>query len=150
VEINIPVKSLGGSGFTVVGGVLTTPLILSRNPLEDLEAATKQYVDLKSSSIRAETITSGTLEVDRFPSFTGDVVSEAGSGVIELNLTGVTPGVYTKVTVNSKGRVTVGGFIDEIDIPNLNWNKITTGMFLDLLHARLYQLNLYIQLIKPT
>ncbi len=127
MQVSIPFRSLGGGGFSTAGGSLTTPLILAGNPTAALEATPKQYVDSKVSSITAESVTSGILASNRFPSFSGDVVSNAGSGVINLNTTGVTAGTYTKLTVNGKGRVTVASGLSEIDIPNINWNKITIG-----------------------
>ncbi|MGZ3842660.1 MAG: beta strand repeat-containing protein [Bdellovibrio sp.] len=44
-----------------------------------------------------------------------------------LTTTGVTAGTYPKVTVDVKGRVTVGANLSATDIPNLDWSKITTG-----------------------
>ena len=46
---------------------------------------------------------------------------------ITLNDTGITPGTYEKVTVDSKGRVTSGGDLVAADVPSLDWSKITTG-----------------------
>jgi len=44
-----------------------------------------------------------------------------------LIVTGVPAGTYTKVTVDTKGRVTVGASITSVDIPNLPASKITSG-----------------------
>ena len=41
--------------------------------------------------------------------------------------TGVTPGTYTKVTVNAKGTVTNGGSLVATDIPNLPASILTSG-----------------------
>jgi hypothetical protein len=41
--------------------------------------------------------------------------------------TGVTPGTYTKVTVNDKGAVTVGGTLVAADIPSLPASILTSG-----------------------
>jgi hypothetical protein len=43
--------------------------------------------------------------------------------------TGVTPGIYTKVTVNSRGQATSGGLLTETDIPSLGASKIGSGVF---------------------
>lgn len=43
--------------------------------------------------------------------------------------TGVSPGTYTKATVNSRGQVTSGGQITEEDIPSLGASKINSGVF---------------------
>ncbi|MGZ3802382.1 MAG: beta strand repeat-containing protein, partial [Bdellovibrio sp.] len=44
-----------------------------------------------------------------------------------LTTTGVTAGTYPKVTVDVKGRVTLGANLSATDIPNLDWSKITSG-----------------------
>lgn len=40
----------------------------------------------------------------------------------------VTPGTSTKVTYDSKGRITAGNGLMASDIPALDWSKITTGL----------------------
>ncbi|MNB96350.1 hypothetical protein D3C75_435490 [compost metagenome] len=59
---------------------------------------------------------------------TGDVT---GSGATAITLTladsGVAAGTYTKVTVDSKGRVTGNSVLSASDIPSLDWGKIATG-----------------------
>ena len=56
---------------------------------------------------------------------TGDVVASGpGIGTSALSDTGVTPGVYTKVTVDSKGRVTTGGSLSDADVTS----KVLTGL----------------------
>lgn len=51
------------------------------------------------------------------------------SGAVTLSLSNVgTPGTYTKVTIDSQGRVTNGiATLADADIPSLDWSKITTG-----------------------
>lgn len=129
MQVNIPYKSLtAGGGLSSGGGTLTTPLVLSGSAPSALnEIVSKGYVDAKISSISADTLTTGVLPAARFPAFTGDVSSVAGSGVINLNTTGVAAGTYTKITVNAKGRVIGAGNITATDVPNLNWSKITSG-----------------------
>lgn len=51
---------------------------------------------------------SGSLAASQLPALTGDVTEAAGSGVTLLSSTGVTPGAYSKVNVDLKGRVTSG------------------------------------------
>lgn len=114
-------------GFTSGGGTMTGPLILAADPTKDLEATTKQYVDTQTTSFDAGKFTAGVLQPGRLPVLTGDVTSNTGSNNILLATTGVSGGVFTKVTVNGKGLITAGGSLTEADLPNLDWGKITTG-----------------------
>jgi len=126
MRINILGKSAYGSdGFTSQGGILSGPLMLAGNPTGALEAATKNYVDLAKNSISASNITTGILSINRLPAFNGDFTSTSGSNVFTLSESGVIAGTYTKVVVDSKGRVTFGSNLEGSDIPNFDWNKIT-------------------------
>jgi hypothetical protein len=51
---------------------------------------------------------SGSLAAAQLPALTGDVTEAAGSGFTLLTTTGVTPGAYSKVNVDVKGRVVSG------------------------------------------
>ena len=114
-------------GFTSPGGTMTGPLILSGNPTDSLHAAPKQYVDSVLSNFSAAKFTTGVIQVSRLPALTGDAVAASGTNNITLTSTGVTAGVYTKVTVNAKGLITTASGLLESDIPVLSWTKITTG-----------------------
>lgn len=108
------------------GGEATGPILLSRDPQVQLEAATKQYADNKTTNIDASAYTSGTIAIERLPAFTGDITKSEGSAVINITSIGVSAGSYTKATVNQKGQVTAGTVLVESDIPSLDWSKITT------------------------
>lgn len=107
---------------------LTSPLILAGDPTLPNHPATKQYVDAKANNINAAGFTAGTLNVLRLPELTGDVTMIAGSGNLVLSSTGVAPGTYPKVTLNAQGRVTAGSALAAADMPNMSWNKITSGL----------------------
>ena len=126
------IKTLTSGGyptgqFNSPGGTLTGPLFLSRNPVEDLEISTKLYVDQVLSVFDGSDFKSGTIQIGRLPSFTGDLSSSPGSNVLLLQSNTIGSGVYTKVTVNSKGLVINGFGLLDSDIPNFSWDKITTG-----------------------
>ena len=128
MRINVLTKGgYGSGGISLSGGVASGPIKLQGDPTQPLEASTKQYVDNKVLNLNASNFTSGTLSASRLPASTGDVTSSAGSNTLTLANSGVTAGTYTKVTVDSKGRVTSGGSLSASDIPNLDWSKITTG-----------------------
>ena len=60
---------------------------------------------------------------------TGDVIATGpGSAQATLSNTGVTPGTYTKVATDAKGRVYLGASLSAIDIPPLSASSITTGV----------------------
>lgn len=113
-------------GFTSPGGTVTGKVILFQDPLEGLEAATKNYTDSQLSTFSALTIGTGTLQAGRLPSFSGDVTSSPGSSYLKLANIGISSGFYSKITVNSKGLVTNGTSLIEADIPELSYSKITT------------------------
>lgn len=46
---------------------------------------------------------------------------------ISLSTSGVSADTYTKVTVDTYGRVTSGSTLSATDIPDLDWSKITSG-----------------------
>ncbi|WP_374073637.1 hypothetical protein [Bdellovibrio bacteriovorus] len=84
---------------------------LSNSDVTGLGAlATKNSVDLGTADA------TGTLAAGRMPALTGDVTSTAGSLTTTLANSGVTAGTYSKVTVDAKGRVTVGANIGSADV----------------------------------
>lgn len=60
-----------------------------------------------SATIPTSVLT-GALLAAQFPALTGDGTTVAGALAFTLAASGATPGTYTKVTVDAKGRVTVG------------------------------------------
>ena len=106
---------------------LTSSLVLHADPVLPAHAVTKQYVDNQRNNLAADAFTKGVIDANRLPSLSGDVTSLAGSNTVELIDTGVTPGSYAKVTVNSSGRVVSGAALTSSDVPSVPWEKITTG-----------------------
>lgn len=112
-------------GFTMAGMTLTGPLLLSGTVSSPLEAIHKQYIDTAVTNLDAANFVSGTIATARLPALTGDVTSSNSSNNVVLNVSGVIAGDYTKVTVDAKGRVTVGLSLTEADLPSFNWSKFT-------------------------
>ena len=126
--MSVNVVNRKGEGFNNAGSALTGPLVLSGNPTQPMEAATKQYLDLASNAINASNITTGVLSVSRLPAFDGDFTSLPGSNALVLkDVEEFTPGTYTKVTVDAKGRVIAGGSLTNADIPDISWAKVTVN-----------------------
>lgn len=78
--------------------------------------------------------TAAKLSTPRAFSVSGDASAPAvqfdGTQNVELvlalaNITALTPGTYTKVTVDQKGRVTAGHTIEVSDLPNIPSTKVT-------------------------
>lgn len=114
-------------GTTLPGMTLTGPLLLSGSVSSPTEAIHKQYVDTAVTNLDAASIVSGTVATARLPGLTGDVTSNLSSNVVTLNPSGVTAGDYTKVTVDAKGRTTVGLSLTEADLPALSWSKVSSN-----------------------
>ena len=130
IKVKYSIFENGGNleGRVSINGLtMTGKLKLQREATEPNEAVNKDFVDNAATNLDASKIISGTMPVERFPGLNGDVVSTAGSGVLTLKNTGVTPGSYTKVTVNGSGLVTSGSSLIESDIPGFGWDKITSG-----------------------
>ena len=110
-------------GYTPASATALGNYLVKSNNLSDLTSsatartnlglgtfATANTLDLGSASA------TGTLAVARLPSFSGDATSTSGSNVLTLADTGVTASTYTKVTVDTKGRVTSGTQLSASDV----------------------------------
>lgn len=77
------------------------------------------YISMGGTTTDAAALVTGTLNAARLPALTGsDVSSTAGSGVLTLSPTTVTPGTYNSVTVDQKGRVTAGSNTSSYTLPS--------------------------------
>ena len=77
------------------------------------------YISMGGTTTDAAALVTGTLNAARLPALTGsDVSSTAGSGVLTLSSTTVTPGTYNSVTVDQKGRVTAGSNTSSYTLPS--------------------------------
>jgi hypothetical protein len=94
---------------------------------------TKTFTSTISGSIDGNSATATALATGRDISLTGDVTGTAssfnGSANASISATlansGVSAGTHTKVTVDAKGRVTVGANLEASDIPTLTASKIS-------------------------
>ena len=94
------------------------------------------YIEIAVSAGTADTALR--LATARTLSLTGDgsgsvAFDGSGDAAIPLTLsnTGVSAGIYPKVTVDGKGRVTAGSSLAATDIPALDASKITSGVIAD-------------------
>ena len=106
-------------GIDASGGTLTGALYTFRDPELPLEAANKRYVDGLFNNLSGNSFLTGRVDPSVLPAMAGDLTSQAGSNNLTLNNSGVSPGWYTKVTVNSKGIVTNGHSVATSDLPNI-------------------------------
>ena len=108
---------------------METPLVLHADPANPMHAATKQYADSKVQGVDGSRFVSGVIAVGKLPALSGDVGTSVGTNILTLLNSGVGAGVYSSVTVDSKGRVTAGSFTPQ-NTSNLSWdlvqNKPTT------------------------
>lgn len=110
--------------------VATPEDFLTKTKFATNEKANEGYVDKAITADTAKSVDKLTTPVDI--TLTGDVsgtVAFDGSGDVDITTSlinsGVAAGTYTKVTVDSKGRVTVGDNLAVADIPDLTLSKIT-------------------------
>jgi hypothetical protein len=89
------------------GGVAELPIKPLAAPTKGGDAVNRQYVDQSVLNLNPQTVV-GTLPAARLPSFTG-----------------VIAGQYTSVSVDNKGRVTMGCALVNADAPPLSWSKVT-------------------------
>ncbi|MBC3436752.1 phage tail protein [Pseudomonas sp. BW16M2] len=101
-------------------------------PLVDHFASRKSVADLENGVTSAGKARQ--LAEARQIALQGDVVGRVdfdGSRNVAIQATladiGVVPGTYPKVVINGKGQVIGSEALQPIDIPNLDWNKITSG-----------------------
>ncbi len=113
---------------TLSGMTVTDYIYLRGDPIDRMEAASKQYIDFLGSATRSSNIVSGSFDRSRLPALGGgQVTSSTGSNVLSISPSGVIPNTYTKITIGVNGLVSSGSSLTVNDIPNLGWLKISTG-----------------------
>lgn len=122
MRLKYKVDEVTSDDWELLGYKFNGPLVLSRDPVSNNEVATKDYVDNEFSTLSVSSMT-GVLATNRLPSFSGDISNSSSSGVFTLSNSGVTPGTYTRIRVNSKGRVIDGGSLTVNDLPALPFSK---------------------------
>src|SRR3990167_6967960 len=98
LTLNAIVLGAGGTDTKPLASLGTTSTVLHGNA-----AGAPTF-----GAVALGTDVSGTLLAAQFPALTGDVTTSAGSLATTLAVSGVSAGTYTKITVDAKGRATVG------------------------------------------
>lgn len=114
------------SNYTIPGVTLTGQLSLSNETDNPGYAVRKEYADLAFTNLSTTTITTGTLPVYTIKGgISGDLVIKTDNTTTLPSI--ISTGTHTKVTVTSKGVVSLGSTLVESDIPDIAWTKITSG-----------------------
>jgi Phage tail fibre repeat len=122
-------------GYGITDAVKTSDVVTSPAPNKILKLDSNGKLPASiTGNADGNAATASKLQTARTISLTGDATgstsfdgSSNASIAVTLANSGVTPGIYPKVTVDSKGRVTGGQSLSPADIPNLDWSKITSG-----------------------
>lgn len=142
--INSSISSINSSISTITSDVSTLSTSLSAvstkldtflegsdtddiiNKWKELEAFLAGYTQTQTLAELLEVKANSSVKISAGTGLTGGGDLTANR-TISLATSGVTAGTYTKVTVDTYGRVTSGDTLLDTDIPNLDWSKITTG-----------------------
>lgn len=116
--------SVDGS-ISLEGRTVNGPVAVKDFPSDKREAATRGYVDEVAANITAVNVTNGVFNPIVFPNFNGDVLPTSPKGTLILTPTGVEEGLYTKITVDGKGRVTAGSNLNAADITEISWLRVS-------------------------
>ena len=123
-----------GGGYSadvsMPGGTVHGEVILGVMPEQPMQAAPKRYADEQTNTFKATNVTTG-----KAPYAAVQMSINSRSVDVQVDSDGVMttqyqfnfPGVYPRVAVDSKGRVTAGMTLVTADIPNFSWSKITSG-----------------------
>ncbi|MGJ5918471.1 pyocin knob domain-containing protein [Pseudomonas aeruginosa] len=125
--------TLGGYGITdalAKSDAVTSP---TPNKLLWMDSAGQLPASITGNAATANKwAVARTLSISGDATGSGTLDGSANAGIsVTLANSGVSTGTYTKMSVNSKGLVTNGGWLGAADIPALDASKIATGL-LDL------------------
>lgn len=142
VTIDVTLKTLegaAGTGSKVTvneKGLVTEVAALTAGDVPDLPGT--KIISALTVDTSGNAATADKLKTARTITFNGALNGTGtfdGSADVTITLaggsTGVTPGEYTKVTVNAGGLVTAGDLLSVSDIPNLPGSKITSALTVD-------------------
>lgn len=121
-SVGNPAVAIGGPGVLALYAPLENPMFIG-----DPQAPTPTLSDNDTSIATTAFVKGqGYLTNNQNITISGDATGN-GSTAITLTLgnTGVTAGTYTKLTVDSKGRATLGSSLTATDIPTITASKIS-------------------------
>ena len=115
-----------GGDLVSPAGYVNGAVLLGEEGNTPFSAVTKSYVDNKLSNFSASQITSGYIPAMYLPGFSGAATVTEGSVTgFTLQVSGVTPGTYTKYVADGEGRLSSGGSLTAVDIPSVSYATVT-------------------------
>ena len=117
-----PNSGLSVSGTGAVTHSSTVAATTSTKVTYDANGHITAGTDLESSDLPLATAAEvGAVKI------IGPTLSVDGTGALTHGSSGVTPGTYSKITVNEDGHATNGAALEASDIPDLSYNQLTSG-----------------------
>ena len=122
--ISVPDSSLAVSGT----GALTNVNAIAAGTQSGISYDARGHITAVAPLVPSD-LPVATATTDGVVKVPGPALSVDGSGNLTHATSTVGPGIYPKVTVDSRGHVTAGQLLAASDIPSLDASRITTGTF---------------------
>lgn len=127
----VMVPPSGGLGVLGTGEIYIDNIVSAETKCKvtyNVHGVITQGEDLEPSDLPLATSTTvGAVAVPAVDADGDTALDVDGNGLLTHSESGVTPGTYTKFTVNKYGHVTVGSQLTSADIPEISADSITSG-----------------------